>query len=135
FAALKDLQTKSAAGLPNVPINVPIADALINGRGPLSMREMRKQSGAKLPGTDVTHAQDERLLLPETVFDELEVFQAYALQDFFHRHAGKLHAAKQIRSQPSKMPSHNPAHLCFGKFVAKSDAYISQSKFPVLRQE
>jgi len=33
------------------------------------------------------------------------------------------------------MPAHDPAHLCFGKFVAKSDAYISQSKFPVLRQE
>ena len=83
----------------------------------------------------MTDEQDKRLLLPETVFDEFEVFQAYALQDFFHRHAGKLHAAKQIRSQPSKMPAHDPAHLCLGKFVAKSDAHISQSKFPVLRQE
>src|SRR2546421_12241745 len=98
------------------------------------MCKMRK-SGAKLPGTDVTHAQDERLLLPETVFDEFEVFQAYAFQDLFDRRPGELHAAKQIRSQQSKMPAHDPAHLCFGKFVAKSDMHILQSQLPVLRQE
>ena len=83
----------------------------------------------------MTDEQDKRLLLPETIFDVLKVFHAYALQDFFHRHAGKLHAAKQIRSQLSKMPSHDPAHLCFGKLVAESDAHISQSQLPVLRQE
>ena len=98
FAPLKDLEAKSAACLPNVSIDMRIADALVNSRGPLSVREMREQLAAKLPGTDVTQAQDERLLLQETIFDILEVFQAHALQDLFHRHAGELHAAEQVRS-------------------------------------
>ena len=117
-----------------MPINVWIADALVNSRGPLSVREMRKQLAAKLPGTDVTQAQDERLLLPETIFGVLEVFQAHALQDLFHRHAGELHAAEQIRSQSLKMPANDPAHLLFGKLVAESDAHITQSQLAVVRQ-
>ena len=135
FAALKDFHAKSTAGFTNVSIDVRIANALINGRGPLPAREMREQSGAKLPGADVTQEHDERLLLPEKIFDVLEVFQAHALQDFFHRHSGELHAAKQIRSQPSKMLGHDPTHLFFGKFVAESDTDIVQSQPSVVRQE
>src|SRR5207253_10412075 len=110
-------------------------DPLVNRRGPLSVREMRKQSGAKLPRTNMAQAQDEWLLLPETILGLLEVFQAHAFQDLFHRHAGELHAAEQIRSQGSKMPAHDPAHVYFGKFVAESDAHIAQSQLSIVRQD
>ena len=79
--------------------------------------------------------QDEWLLLPKTIFDMLEVFQAHALENFFHRHAGELHAAEQIRSQQLKMPAHDPAHLFFGKLVAESDIDIPQGQLSVMRQD
>src|SRR5438046_6410385 len=105
FAALKDFQTKLAARLPNVPIDVWITDALVNGRSALPVREMREQSRAKLPGTNMAQEQHERLLLPETMFDVFKVFQAHPLENFFRRHAGELHAAEQVRSQLFKMRS------------------------------
>ena len=53
FAALKNLKTESAAHFANMAIDMWIADALINRGGAVTAEEIREQSSAKLPGTDV----------------------------------------------------------------------------------
>jgi len=99
------------------------------------VREMREQSRAKLPGTNMAQEQHERLLLPETMFDVFKVFQAHPLENFFRRHASELHATEQVRSQLFKMSAHDPAHLFLGKFVPESDMDIAQSQLSVVRQD
>ena len=57
-----------------------------------------------------------------------------ALQNFFHRHSGELHTAKQVRAEQLKMAADDPPHLSFWKFTAESDSYIPQSQLSILRQ-
>src|SRR5205823_10449717 len=53
FAALKNLKPKSAARFANVPIDMRIADALINRRGSLTARKMGEEARTKFPRTNV----------------------------------------------------------------------------------
>jgi hypothetical protein len=53
FAALKNLKPKSAALFANVPIDVRIADALINRRASLTARKMR-ETRTQFPRANVT---------------------------------------------------------------------------------
>src|SRR5438046_9536717 len=78
FAALKDFQTKLAARLPNVPIDVWITDALVNGRSAMTVREMREQSSAKLPGTIMDQEKHERMLLARQMIVIYTVYHVYA---------------------------------------------------------
>src|SRR3954447_5024751 len=94
-----------------------------------------RQSSAKFPGPDVAEAEDEGLLLSETIFDMLEMFQTNALENFFHRHAGELHATKQIGAELLKMSPHYPAQLFFRELVAESDPDIAQRQLAVVRQD
>jgi len=105
--------------------------ALINGRGPLSVREIDK-SVQNSQEPNVTDEQRRNgFLLPETVFRRVRVFQAYASKIFSIGMRVNFNAAKQIRSQPSKMPGKIRRISDFGKVRRQSDAHISQSKFPV----
>ena len=53
FAALKNLQPKSASYFSNMTIDMRIADTLIDRGGAVTAQEMWEQSSANLPGTDV----------------------------------------------------------------------------------
>jgi hypothetical protein len=127
FAPLKNLEAKSAARFANVSIDMRIADPLVNGRGPLSARKMR-EIACKTPRNQCGSGIGRTAAFVRKQFSTCSKFsRAHALQNFFHRHAGELHAAKQIRSEPLKMSAHDPAHLFFRKLVAESDAHIAQT--------
>ena len=134
FAPFENFEAEPAARFANMSIDVRITDPLVDGCGWLAARKMR-QSRAKFPGTDVAEAENERLLLSETIFDMLEMFQTNTVENFFHRHAGELHATKEIGAELLKMSPHYPAQLFSRELVAESDPDITQRQLSVVRQD
>src|SRR5678816_2448419 len=135
FAPVKELDAKASPPSPNEPIEMPVAQFLINGAQARVREVMRKDLGKKLPVAEVTENDHHWSAGAKLAMNFVGPLDRDERHHFLQRHGVQFHPAEEIGPEPLKMTAHDPALLGSGLLRTEGNFHIPAGKLPISRQQ